>query len=109
MQINLFLIGNVPVWAVVTCIMAFDIILGSGGENLGGHLSHLGGAIAGALSAMASRRHLKRFRSPGTKVTADSVDSHNLNLILDKIKNSGYSSLTAAERKTLFEISDRIK
>ncbi len=109
MQINLFLIGNVPVWVVVTCIMAFDIILGSGGENLGGHLSHLGGAIAGALSAMASRRHLKRFRSPGTKVTADSVDSHNLNLILDKIKNSGYSSLTAAERKTLFEISDRIK
>ncbi len=39
----------------------------------------------------------------------DAENQRQLDIILDKIKKSGYSSLTAEERRRLFDVSSRIK
>lgn len=62
-----------------------------------------------------SRRHAPRRHSApprsGAKgySTASAADAADLDTILDKIKKSGYSSLTAAEKKRLFDVSNRIR
>lgn len=43
------------------------------------------------------------------KATASPEDQAELDIILDKIKKSGYSALTADEKKRLFDVSKRIK
>lgn len=108
LQVNLFLLGSVPVFAVVIFIIAFDIVLGAGGNNIGGHLAHIGGVAAGALYCYLPKIRLRSY-SRAPEVTATPDDTRNLDAILDKIKSSGYASLTPSERKTLFEISSRIK
>lgn len=58
--------------------------------------------------------HFSKFRSGrrqerNTRVSCSAEDQASLDAILDKIKKSGYTSLTPAERKRLFEVSSRIK
>lgn len=61
------------------------------------------------------RPSFRRFR-PGKHAkdearlhTDSAADQAELDVILDKIKKSGYSSLTPQERKRLFDVSSRIK
>lgn len=44
-----------------------------------------------------------------SSTASDADDRRNLDAILDKIKHSGYTALTADERRQLFEISKRVK
>ncbi|MDE6048433.1 MAG: rhomboid family intramembrane serine protease [Paramuribaculum sp.] len=109
-RVNLVLIGEIQLrWVVITLII-IDLCLGAGGENVGGHIAHLGGVIAGALYPLLHKR-LSHKRKPMSinPVSSSADDMRNLDEILDKIKQSGYASLTANERKQLFEISSRIK
>lgn len=63
------------------------------------------------------RREKARFRFRPKKADAraassshsEADDRRNLDAILDKIKHSGYTALTADERRRLFEISRRVK
>ena len=43
------------------------------------------------------------------KATASPEDQAELDRILDKIKKSGYTALSADEKKRLFDVSSRIK
>lgn len=43
------------------------------------------------------------------KATASPEDQADLDRILDKIKKSGYTALSAEEKKRLFDVSSRIK
>ncbi len=45
----------------------------------------------------------------GKKATASAQDQAELDRILDKIKKSGYTALSADEKKRLFDVSNRIK
>lgn len=108
LQVRLFLLGDIPVYIVVILIIAFDVVLGSSGSNIGGHLAHLGGVAAGAIFCYMPQLRLHRYKAPAN-LRASTPDTRALDAILDKIKSSGYSSLSPAERKTLFEISSRIK
>jgi membrane associated rhomboid family serine protease len=103
-------------------------------SNAGGHLAHLGGAAFGILFAGQLKRgrdltlfvnrqidrlvNLKKRRGrPHMKVTyrrAESDRDYNarkrremdaLDAILDKLKHSGYDSLSAEEKKRLFDLS----
>lgn len=47
--------------------------------------------------------------SASTKATATPEDNATLDTILDKIKKSGYTALSAEEKKRLFDVSKRIK
>lgn len=131
-RLNLLLIGSIKLkWvAIASIIIAF---IGIGGINLGGEIAHLGGVAFGALFGILLRRGYditKRFSSffsktsssvnkkrtvpKGSKKAVEAMEKHRsdlqrLDCLLDKIKKSGYNSLTAKEQKELEELSSRLK
>lgn len=62
-------------------------------DNIGGGLAHLGGAIAGALGALWQRRHSTQTQDPSERER-----------ILDKLRNSGYKSLSNDEKDYLHKL-----
>ena len=123
-KVSLLFIGPVSLKWIAIFTLSIDLA-GMGGSNIGGHVAHIGGALAGAAYALGMRkgydltRPVSAFigmakncliKSDRSKMRSSrAADIENLDAILDKIKRSGYGSLTARERKTLFEISNRIK
>lgn len=126
-QVNLFLIGEVRLKgiAVVCCALTF---LGGGGNQA----AHVGGLLWGIGFGMLLRNgidlttRLKFIGSIFGKPNPDRTPTRNpdkmvrvlqerqndirrLDELLDKIKVSGYESLSRKERKELNEISQRIK
>ena len=139
-KINLMLIGPVKLKYFALFIVLFDALY-VGSNNAGGHIAHLGGALAGwwfakgisqgrdithwvnvcidAIEKLFSKREPKP-RKPKMKVhstnsrTADyeynaqkKAQSDEVDKILDKLKKSGYSSLSDEEKRRLFEASKR--
>ena len=139
-KINLMLIGPVKLKYFALFIVLFDALY-VGSNNAGGHIAHLGGALAGwwfakgisqgrdithwvnvcidAISRLFDKRERKP-RRPKMKVhttnsrTADyeynahkKAQSDEVDKILDKLKKSGYSSLSDEEKRRLFEASKR--
>lgn len=54
-------------------------------------------------------RPKKASRQQNSSTPSEADDRRNLDAILDKIKHSGYTALTADERRQLFDISRRVK
>ena len=139
-RINLMFIGPVRLKYFALFIVLFDT-LSIGTSNAGGHIAHLGGALAGwwfakgisqgrdithwinvcidALGGLFNKKKRKP-RKPKMKVhttnsrTADyeynahkKEKSDEVDNILDKLKQSGYSSLSDEEKRRLFEASKR--
>ena len=139
-RINLMFIGPVRLKYFALFIILFDALY-VGSNNAGGHIAHLGGALAGwwfakgvtkgydithwvnvcidALGGLFKKRERKQ-RKPKMKVhstnsrTADydynaskKEKSDELDRILEKLKSSGYSSLSDEEKRRLFEASKR--
>ena len=122
--VNLFLIGEVRLkWvALACCILTF---LGGGGNQA----AHIGGALFGIAAALLLRNGIDisswirilslRMSSSGKpRRKADRIvsvlqqrqqDMQRLDDILDKIKISGYGSLSRRERKELNELTTRLK
>lgn len=134
-RMNLLLIGSVSLkWIAIATIVL--VLVGISGNNAGGEIAHVGGILTGVLFAMrlrkgsditrplnslldrvavfgrsmGQRRAVSKGVRPadkGPRMTAD--DRRELDIILDKIKKSGYSGLTPDERRRLFELSLNIK
>lgn len=130
-EMNLLLIGRVKLIyiALVTVLISFFSVTGNNG---GGEMAHLGGAMGGYLFVIIGNKgtditafinkiidffvNLRRPR-PKLKTTKFNTqrmsaeeynqkkaqDSVEIDRILDKIKTSGYESLTTDEKKRLFE------
>ncbi|WP_272148774.1 rhomboid family intramembrane serine protease [Tenacibaculum aiptasiae] len=120
------LIGYIKLWYIAVFFVILDIIQISG-NNAGGHLAHIGGAIFGFLYvSSASNKELgifKSFRSlfkkkerplktvykSGKKTSTSRFSSNKTNnqreidTILDKISKSGYDTLTKEEKEFLFK------
>ncbi|MDR2764694.1 MAG: rhomboid family intramembrane serine protease [Tannerella sp.] len=132
-EINLLLIGRVKLIYLALFTLLVDL-LSITSSNAGGHIAHLGGAAFGILFAgqLKQGRDLtafvnrgidrlanlkKRRRRPYMKVTYRRPESdmdYNarkckemdaLDAILEKLKRSGYDSLSADEKKRLFDAS----
>ncbi|MBC8047067.1 MAG: rhomboid family intramembrane serine protease [Fimbriimonadaceae bacterium] len=126
----LILIGAVKLKYIAFIAILIDIVSISARSNEGGHLSHLGGALAGFLFIKSYQRgynwfnwyfkledRIKNYRSRKPKVVyvntapkkTKSIVSDDrqkkLDAILDKISKSGYESLNAAEKEFLFTVS----
>lgn len=123
-RINLFLIGEVKLkWvAVACCLLTF---LGGGGNQA----AHIGGLVWGVAMGLMLRngiypaaKWIPSFHSIGHDAKyerkADTMvrvlkqrqnDMDRLDSLLDKIKLSGYESLSRKERKELNELSARLK
>lgn len=131
-NMRLLLIGNVKLKWVVLAIIVLDLISLANGRNTGGHIAHLAGVLFGYiyitslrsgtdLSTWFSRKEsanaqLSRKRSPLT-VAHKSTNKHqgghraatkrtdDVDHILEKIKKSGYDSLTDEEKEVLYKAS----
>jgi membrane associated rhomboid family serine protease len=134
--IRLMLIGTVRLKYLALVVIGLDLLFVTS-DNGGGHIAHLGGALAGgwfayglsrgwdatawinrACDFVASAFNWKPRKSKmkiykggreqdydynaRKKAQADEVDR-----ILDKLKKSGYDSLSASEKKSLFDASKR--
>lgn len=133
LEINLFLIGRIRLiyLAIFTLLIDFLAITS---DNAGGHIAHIGGALFGIWFASRIRsgndltapmnRLLDWFvnlrkRKPKMHVTHKRPESDyeynhrkhqegtEIDMILDKLKRSGYESLSADEKKRLFDASKK--
>ncbi len=136
--IYLLLLGPVRLkWIALTLILIDLIAIPLG--NAGGHIAHLGGAVFGYLFIKSlnngtdlsswwplligtfqpkkrSRRYLKADQGGATKQNQYNVKSRaeqsaqqRVDIILDKIAQSGYESLTKEEKTFLFNYSNTNK
>lgn len=121
--LHLFFLGDVKLkWIVVAMILLS--LLSAGGGFTGGGVAHLGGIVFGALwSLWILKRQNREKRVKKTRLTPPTaagarrvasimeqnrLDKIRLDELLDKIKVSGYKSLSRSERAELDEISRRI-
>lgn len=135
--IRLFLFGTVQLKYLALIVVVLDLLFITS-NNAGGHIAHLGGALAGLWFASSLSKgtditawinkiadaviSLFSFkpRKPKMKIRygTDRQKDYNYNArkkaqsdeidrILDKLKKSGYDSLTAEEKKSLFDASKR--
>ncbi len=127
--IHLLLIGQVKLKWIALIIILSDLISISG-NNAGGHLAHIGGALYGFIYIRQLRSgrdiaawftKLIQFFKPGKKPrmkvhrSASTSDAEfivtkksrqeKLDQILDKISKSGYGSLSQEEKDYLFKAS----
>ncbi|MDD4610319.1 MAG: rhomboid family intramembrane serine protease [Bacteroidaceae bacterium] len=139
-QVQLFLLGRWPLKYIAIGFVVLDLLL-MPSSNTGGHVAHLGGAIAGLLFTYGLNKGVdltawittplqrlinwvetifsKERKRPKMKVHYGSRerdyqykaeqkrDTAKIDTILDKLKKSGYESLTAAEKKALFDASKK--
>lgn len=135
--IRLFLFGTIRLKYLALIVIGTDLLFITS-SNAGGHIAHLGGALAGVwfaaglskgrditswinkiLDAIVSVFSFKP-RKPKMKVhygnsrqkdydynARKKVQSEEIDRILDKLKKSGYESLTTEEKKSLFDASKR--
>lgn len=134
-EVRLFLLGSIKIYYIAIVLFILDFIALGGNSNQGGHVAHIGGAIVGYLFAIQYKKgkditkYINRFfdslanlfkAKPKMKVKhgkrsdADyeyNQRKHNevaeIDRILDKIKQSGYKSLSSEEKKRLFDASNK--
>jgi membrane associated rhomboid family serine protease len=117
-------IGPVRIVYIVG-IYVFISFIGSVGENPGGDICHLGGALLGYLYIIALRNgtdlgqpinwiasKINRLKNPKLKVSYrkkenDQISQKEIDAILDKINRTGYSSLTKEEKQKLYKASQK--
>lgn len=126
LRLNLFLFGNVELkWVALAAFVLCGIIPGVGRTPT--LFAHLGGALAGlALGLFYSAQKNKpkvrttNYRRPSGNIRIDRVRLHQqhglaeneqmeLDSLLEKVGRSGYSSLSSAEQKRLFTLSEKMK
>lgn len=141
-RVQLFLFGAIRLKYLALIVIGIDV-LSITSSNAGGHIAHLGGALAGLwFAASLSKgvdltswinRILDGFiflfqkktwkRKPKMKVhygnsatgrekdydynARKKAQSDEVDRILEKLKKSGYDSLTTEEKKSLFDASKR--
>jgi membrane associated rhomboid family serine protease len=129
---RLLFLGDVKLKYIVMALVFLDMIGIANDMNTGGHFAHLGGALMGwlyiyqlrngtdwgrpvayitdGISRLFSAERKPKMRVVKTGgVTKSSpklqTDQERLDQILDKIKQSGYKSLTKEEKEYLFKAS----
>jgi len=135
-RLNLLFIGQVRIVYIAIAVFLVDLFSLRSGVNEGGHVAHIGGAMAGYIFALQYRRGrditgwvsslidgLVNLTKPRKRVKMkveyrkretdlDYNERRNsqqaeIDAILDKLKKSGYSNLTPEEKKKLFDASKK--
>ena len=133
LEINLLLIGRIKLIYLAVFTLIIDL-LAMASDNAGGHIAHVGGALFGIWFAsriqqgkdmtapinrlidwfvnLGKRKPKMRvsYKRPETDYEYNArkhQESVNIDTILDKLKRSGYESLSADEKKRLFDASKK--
>lgn len=85
----------------IACVFLLIVLIGLAGDNAGGGLAHIGGALAGAVCALSIRKSFRALRS-GDEPEACRVE---LETLQERITRSGFSSLSDRERRRFFHLS----
>ena len=135
--VRLLLVGTIRLKYLALIVIGCDLLFITS-ENAGGHIAHLGGALAGLWFASALSKGTdvtawlnklfdgiaslfdRKPRKPKMKVhyggnrqkdydynARRKKENDEIDRILDKLKKSGYESLTTEEKKSLFDASKR--
>ncbi|MDE5709923.1 MAG: rhomboid family intramembrane serine protease [Bacteroides sp.] len=135
--IRLLLLGTIRLKYLALIVIGTDLLFVTS-KNAGGHIAHLGGALAGlwfayalskgtdivrwinkAVDAMTSlfsdkprKPKMKVHYGTGRQQDYDynarkKAQSDEIDRILDKLRKSGYDSLSTEEKKSLFDASKR--
>jgi membrane associated rhomboid family serine protease len=139
-RLTLMFIGEVRLKYIALVYFVIDLISIPALANTGGHLAHLGGALAGLLAGYYwSKYGFRRTRGaksqssngggffdgvfrkkakmkvahrrPLTDMEYNAIKNNRqreVDRILEKVKASGYDSLTREEKKTLFDASQEL-
>ena len=136
-RVNFMFIGTVRLKYVALFMVVTDLLFVTSG-NGGGHIAHLGGALAGwwfawslrkgkdvtkwingvldgcsgVWSKLSSKKPKMKVSKGGRAADFDynarkKQQSEEIDRILDKLKKSGYGSLTTEEKKRLFDASKK--
>lgn len=133
-SVRLFLLGEINIkWLAAACVVLSFI--GTGETNIDSAAAHAGGALFGLIFAFIIKKgrnpltnginrfiektgsQFKKTISPppqkNPKATVEAMagklcDSERLDILLDKIRQSGYASLSEREKKELNAISNRL-
>ncbi len=140
-RVRLLFFGEIRLKYIALIMVGMDLLLITSG-NAGGHIAHLGGALAGLWFALSMRKGRditewinfiidkivnllswpanRKRKKPKMKVHYNNdrekdydynarkkAQSDEIDRILDKLKKSGYSSLTTEEKKSLFDASKK--
>lgn len=134
-EVMLFLIGRIKIFYLALFVLLLDL-LSITSTNAGGHLAHIGGALFGIwfASRMRAGKDITRplnflmdkianlFKpkyKPKMKVTYQRPETDydynarkhqenaEIDAILDKLKRSGYQSLSSDEKRQLFDASKK--
>jgi membrane associated rhomboid family serine protease len=132
--VSLLFVGPLKIKYIALFTIILDVLMIRSG-NAGGHFAHIGGAISGVLFIIVIRKskiqlpglssftslftnpfRRKRMRKVYSKSKPLSDEDYNrqkvlkqqkIDLILDKISRSGYSSLSTEEKDILFNSSKK--
>ena len=139
-QVRLLFLGAVRLKYFALFVVVTDLLFLTS-NNAGGHIAHIGGALAGvwfaaslnkgtdvtswinklldAIASLFNGTIRKKKHKPTMKVHYNrnpkdydynankKAQSDEIDRILDKLKKSGYDSLTVEEKKSLFDASKR--
>lgn len=107
-KIRLFILGPVKIkWIAIVTIAIFAI--GLSGNNAGAHLAHFGGVAMGATLVLIPRFKSRSHRTVATPNGLSDADARALlDSLLDKVRRSGYGSLSREERRQLVELSKKV-
>jgi membrane associated rhomboid family serine protease len=125
-RFNLLFIGPVKI-VYIAAIYIVGSWLGIKGDNAGGNLAHLGGALIGFIYIKQLQRGLdlgkpinvisswlNNLGKPKLKVYSNKskemksqISQKDIDTILDKISRSGYESLSKEEKEKLFKASQK--
>lgn len=135
-EISLFIFGRIKIIYIALILFVLDFIGIGNLSNPGGHIAHIGGAITGYIYAkryiqgqditkwvnrlmdsivdLFKPKPSRKMKVKQNKAKTDYEynqrrhnDSEEIDRILDKIKASGYTSLSADEKKRLFDASNK--
>ena len=106
-EVGLFMIGSVRLSVIAWITIALDMT-GLFGSHPGAHFAHLGGLISGVGFALMLRRPSRAdVRSVENDFISVSDDRRRLDNLLDKVRRSGFASLSMDERRQLMRLSER--
>jgi membrane associated rhomboid family serine protease len=136
-QLNLLFLGPVKIVYIAGFAFLLDFLSLGNPLNPGGHVAHIGGALAGYFFAIRykkgnditrwmggtidwfvglfkPRRHKPRMKVKHARHETDweynkrkHMEQEEIDAILDKLKQSGYSSLSSEEKRKLFDASKK--
>lgn len=136
LELQLLLLGRIKLKYIAIGYIVIDLIQTTG-SNSGGHISHLGGALAGylfvhflktsnfdlsgwigkvtaSISGIFTRKEKSNMKVKWKRPVTDqefrnerAASQSEIDEILEKIKRSGYASLSSKEKQKLFEASKK--